>query len=75
MSEPIPSISSILKSHYEITHFKPLRGWIETPDGRFLKPAPQKVRFIKEESKPVIYTRESNKSLKCIICNFLKKYL
>ncbi|WP_145538477.1 phage filamentation protein Fil family protein [Yersinia kristensenii] len=75
MNEPIPSIPSILKSHCEVTHFKPLRGWIETPDGRFLKPDPQKVRFIKEESKPVIYTCESNKRLKRIICNFLKKYL
>ncbi|MFQ6246977.1 phage filamentation protein Fil family protein [Yersinia enterocolitica] len=63
MNEPTPSIPSILKSHCEVTHFKPLRGWIETPDGHFFKPDPNKVRFIKGMSKPFVYTKKINKGL------------
>ncbi|EPA9245287.1 phage filamentation protein Fil family protein [Yersinia enterocolitica] len=75
MSEPIPSIPSILKSHCKIIHFKPLRGWIETPDGRFFKPDPNKVRFIKGVSKPFVYTKKTNKGLFSAFARLFRKSL
>lgn len=55
MVEDIPSVASLLRNSHQVTHFKPSRGWIETPDGRFYKPKPEKVKFIKDEIKPVIF--------------------
>jgi hypothetical protein len=33
-----PSLASLLKHGCQVTHFKNSRGWLETPDGRFLSP-------------------------------------
>jgi hypothetical protein len=43
------------------SHTKNSRGWLETPDGRFFKPEPAKVQFIKGKNKPFIYTQRINK--------------
>lgn len=36
MSNNIPSLAGLLKHGCQVTHFGNTRGWIETPDGRFL---------------------------------------
>ncbi len=72
-TENIPSIASLLKHGCQVTHFRNTRGWIETPDGRFFKPEPNKVRFIKEMNRPFIYTQKINKGIAAALINALKK--
>jgi hypothetical protein len=38
MHDEGPSLASLLKHGCQVTHFKNSRGWLETPDGRFLSP-------------------------------------
>ncbi|MEL0552932.1 phage filamentation protein Fil family protein [Raoultella lignicola] len=75
MSNNIPSLAGLLKHGCQVTHFSNTRGWIETPDGRFFKPEPNKVRFIKEMSKPFVYTKKINKGLLGVLLNILKRGL
>lgn len=70
----IPSLASLLRNGCQVTHFKSSRGWIETPDGRFFKPEPNKVQFIKGMNKPFIYTQEINKGLIKTLINSIKRY-
>ncbi|OYC61678.1 hypothetical protein RX33_00277 [Escherichia coli] len=52
MSEQqIPSFASLLRNGCQVTHCKSTRGWIETPDGRYFKPEPAKVQFIKGRNR------------------------
>lgn len=75
MHDECPSLASLLKHGCQVTHFKNSRGWIECPDGRFFKPEPNKVRFIKEMNKPFIYTKKINKGFLIALANSLKKLL
>lgn len=59
--QDIPSFASLLRNGCQVTHCAATRGWIETPDGRYFKPEPNKVRFIKGMSKPFVYTKKINK--------------
>ncbi|HHT0319737.1 phage filamentation protein Fil family protein [Raoultella planticola] len=73
--ENIPSLAGLLKQVCQVTHFSNSRGWIETPDGRFFKPEPNKVRFIKEMDKPFIYTRKINKGVLSAFIKVFKKFM
>ncbi|HED4077933.1 phage filamentation protein Fil family protein [Raoultella planticola] len=73
--ENIPSLAGLLKQGCQVTHFSNSRGWIETPDGRFFKPEPNKVRFIKEMDKPFIYTRKINKGVLSAFIKVFKKFM
>ncbi|SAH20359.1 Uncharacterised protein [Enterobacter cloacae] len=73
MNEEIPSLASLLKNGCQVTHYRNTRGWIECPDGRFFKPEPNKVRFVKEMSKPFVYTKKINKGLFSALLHFIKK--
>lgn len=70
-----PSLASLLKQGCQVTHYRNTRGWIECPDGRFFKPEPNKVRFIKGMSKPFVYTKKINKVLFNTLAGFFKKLL
>lgn len=70
-----PSLASLLKHGCQVTHFKPTNGWIETPDGRFFKPEPNKIRFIKGMSMPFVYTKKINKGLFSALVKFFRKLL
>ncbi|EFF1408149.1 DUF2724 domain-containing protein [Escherichia coli] len=75
MNEEIPSLASLLKNGCQVTHYRNTRGWIECPDGRFFKPEPNKVRFVKEMSKPFIYTKKINKGVLTTLARAFKKLL
>lgn len=75
MNDNIPSLAGLLKHGCQVTHFANTRGWIETPDGRFFKPEPNKVRFIKSMSKPFVYTAKLNRGLIATWVKVLKKLL
>ncbi|WEJ88455.1 MAG: DUF2724 domain-containing protein [Klebsiella huaxiensis] len=75
MSQNAPSLASLLRSGCQVTHFSNSRGWIETPDGHFFKPEPNKVRFIKGMNKPFIYTKRINKGLLAYFLNVFKNLL
>lgn len=75
MNDNAPSLASLLKHGCQVTHYRNTRGWIECPDGRFFKPEPNKVRFIKEMNKPFIYTKKINKGLLASLVRTLKKLL
>ena len=75
MNEEIPSLASLLKNGCQVTHYRNTRGWIECPDGRFFKPEPNKVRFVKEMSKPFIYTKKINKGVRATLARAFKKLL
>lgn len=70
-----PSLASLLKHGCQVTHCRNTRGWIECPDGRFFKPEPNKVRFIKGMSKPFVYTKKINKGLFSALARLFKKLL
>ncbi len=72
MNDNTPSLASLLKHGCQVTHYSNTRGWIETPDGRFFKPEPNKVRFIKEMNKPFFYTAKINKGLLSAVIHLLK---
>ncbi|BEJ33582.1 hypothetical protein OIPHN330_22020 [Citrobacter freundii] len=73
MNDNTPSLASLLKHGCQVTHYSNTRGWIETPDGRFFKPEPNKVRFIKEMNKPFVYTAKINKGLLSAVIHLFKK--
>ena len=73
MNEEIPSLASLLKNGCQVTHYRNTRGWIECPDGRFFKPEPNKVRFVKGMRKPFVYTKKINKGLFSALLHFIKK--
>ncbi|HHR0842553.1 TPA: phage filamentation protein Fil family protein [Klebsiella aerogenes] len=75
MNDNIPSIAGLLKHGCQVTHFANTRGWIETPDGRFFKPEPNKVHFIKSMSKPFVYTKKINKGLFAAMSRAFRKLL
>ncbi|AEN67362.1 hypothetical protein Entas_4689 (plasmid) [Enterobacter soli] len=75
MKDNIPSLASLLKNGCQVTHFKNSRGWLETPDGRFFKPEPVKVQFIKGKDKPFIYTRRINKGFLHTLAELFKKII
>ena len=75
MNEEIPSLASLLKNGCQVTHYRNTRGWIECPDGRFFKPEPNKVRFVKEMSKPFIYTKKINKGVLATLARAFNKFL
>ena len=75
MNEEIPSLASLLKNGCQVTHYRNTRGWIECPDGRFFKPEPNKVRFVKEMNKPFIYTKKINKGVLVTLARVFKKLL
>lgn len=68
-----PSLASLLTQGCQVTHYRNTRGWIECPDGRFFKPEPNKVRFIKGMNKPFVYTKKINKGLFSILAGMIKK--
>ncbi|AEX53139.1 hypothetical protein GRAQ_02367 [Rahnella aquatilis CIP 78.65 = ATCC 33071] len=70
-----PSLASLLKQGCQVTHHRHVNGWIETPDGRFFKPEPNKVRFIKGMSKPFVYTKKINKGLFASFISLFNKLL
>ncbi|ECK8241752.1 hypothetical protein FR257_11950 [Salmonella enterica subsp. enterica] len=70
----IPSFASLLRNGCQVTHCKASRGWIETPDGRFFKPEPNKVQFIKGMNKPFIYTQKINKGVFAALIKLIKRY-
>lgn len=75
MKDNAPSFASLLRHGCQVTHFANTRGWIETPDGRFFKPEPNKVRFIKSMSKPFVYTKKINKGLFVAMSRIFRKLL
>ncbi|NIG88176.1 DUF2724 domain-containing protein [Serratia symbiotica] len=75
MNDNAPSLACMLKQGYQVTHYRNTRGWIECPDGRFFKPEPNKVRFIKGMSKPFFYTKKINKGLFNSLAEFFRKLL
>ena len=75
MNEEIPSLAGLLKNGCQVTHYRNTRGWIECPDGRFFKPEPNKVRFVKGMSKPFIYTKKINKGVLATLARAFKKLL
>lgn len=75
MHDECPSLASLLKRGCQVTHFKNSRGWLETPDGRFFKPEPTKVQFIKGKNKPFIYTRRINTGVLFILAGLFKKQI
>ncbi|UWS30649.1 phage filamentation protein Fil family protein [Erwinia pyrifoliae] len=62
-AEQVPSMASLLKHGCQVTHYRHSRGWIETPDGRYLQPEANKVHFIKGMSKPFVCAEKINKGL------------
>ncbi|EEZ6655761.1 phage filamentation protein Fil family protein [Escherichia coli] len=70
----IPSFASLLRNGCQITHCKSTRGWIETPDGRYFKPEPAKVQFIKGRSKPFVYTKKINRGVITTLIKLIKRY-
>lgn len=75
MNDNAPSLASLLKHGCQVTHYRNTRGWIECPDGRFFKPEPNKVRFIKGMNKPFVYTSKINKGMLATLVRALKKLL
>lgn len=75
MHDEGPSLASLLKHGCQVTHFKNSRGWLETPDGKFFKPEPGKVQFIKGMSKPFVYTKKINKGLLFNFVNALRNLI
>lgn len=75
MHDEGPSLASLLKHGCQVTHFKNSRGWLETPDGKFFKPEPSKVQFIKGMSKPFVYTKKINKGLLFNFVNSLRNLI
>ncbi|MBA7968554.1 MULTISPECIES: phage filamentation protein Fil family protein [Citrobacter] len=75
MNNNAPSLASLLRQGCQVTHCRNTRGWIECPDGRFFKPEPNKVRFIKGMSKPFVYTKKINKGLLITLVRAFKKLL
>ncbi|GAB2927922.1 phage filamentation protein Fil family protein [Hafnia psychrotolerans] len=75
MSNYAPSFASMLKKGCQVTHHRHVNGWIETPDGRFFKPEPTKVQFIKGMSKPFVYTKKINKGLFASFISLFNKLL
>lgn len=75
MNQDAPSLASLLRNGCQVTHFGNSRGWIETPDGRFFKPEPNKVRFVKGMNKPFVYTERINKGIVTFLINAFKKLL
>lgn len=49
-----PSISTMLKNEYLISHHHHNRGWLETPDGRHFQPKASQVKFVPGLAKPFI---------------------
>ncbi|EDT6692646.1 hypothetical protein AH716_002308 [Salmonella enterica subsp. enterica] len=72
--DDIPSLASLLRNGCQVTHCKSSRGWIETPDGRFFKPEPNKVQFIKGRDKPYVYTQKINKGVLISLMKLIKRY-
>ena len=75
MNDNAPSLASLLRQGCQVTHHRNTRGWIECPDGRFFKPEPNKVRFIKGMSKPFVYTKKINKGLLITLVRAFNKLL
>ena len=75
MHDEGPSLASLLKQGCQVTHYRNTRGWIECPDGRFFKPEPNKVRFIKGMSKPFVYTKKINKGLLFNLVNLFRNLI
>ncbi|HCB2514622.1 phage filamentation protein Fil family protein [Citrobacter freundii] len=75
MNDNAPSLASLLRQGCQVTHHRNTRGWIECPDGRFFKPEPNKVSFIKGMSKPFVYTKKTNKGLLITLVRAFKKLL
>lgn len=75
MNDNAPSLASLLRQGCQVTHHRNTRGWIECQDGRFFKPEPNKVRFIKGMSKPFVYTKKINKGLLITLVRAFKKLL
>ncbi|WP_313627912.1 phage filamentation protein Fil family protein [Kosakonia sp.] len=73
MQSECPSMASLLHHGCKVTHFKNSRGWIETPDGRFFKPEPARVQFIKERNKPFIYAGKIKKGALRTLLELFKK--
>ncbi|QQU56457.1 phage filamentation protein Fil family protein [Serratia liquefaciens] len=73
MNDNTPSFASLLKHGCQVTHYRHSHGWIECPDGRFFKPEPNKVRFIKGMNKPFVYTKKINKGLFNSLAILLRK--
>ncbi|HCM1923081.1 TPA: DUF2724 domain-containing protein [Salmonella enterica subsp. salamae serovar 16:m,t:e,n,x] len=72
--DDIPSFAGLLRGSCQITHYHNSRGWIETPDGRFFKPDPCKVQFIKGRNKPFIYTQKINKGVLNSLIRLIKRH-
>ena len=75
MHDDGPSMASLLKHGCQVTHFKNLNGWLETPEGKFFKPEPNKVQFIKGMSKPFVYTKKINKGLLFTLINAFRSLI
>lgn len=52
-----PSLSAMLTNGQHITHRYHSRGWLETPDGRFIQPKASEVQFIKSCRTPFIASK------------------
>ncbi|HHH6535986.1 TPA: phage filamentation protein Fil family protein [Escherichia coli] len=70
----IPSFASLLRSGCQVTHCKSTRGWLETPDGRYFKPEPSRVQFIKGRNKPFVYTQKINRGVISALIKLIKRY-
>ncbi|HBC5394435.1 phage filamentation protein Fil family protein [Escherichia coli] len=70
----IPSFASLLRSGCQVTHCKSTRGWLETPDGRYFKPEPSRVQFIKGRNKPFVYTQKINRGVIAALIKLIKRY-
>ncbi|HDT1382928.1 TPA: DUF2724 domain-containing protein [Klebsiella aerogenes] len=75
MHDEGPSLASLLKHGCQVTHFRNQNGWLETPDGKFFKPEPNKVQFIKGMSKPFVYTKKINKGLLFALINSFRSLI
>ncbi|QEM92731.1 hypothetical protein FEI17_19820 [Kosakonia radicincitans] len=73
MHDDGPTLASLLRNGCQVTHFKNSRGWLETPDGRFFKPEPTKVQFIKGLNKPFVYVQNINKGFATALVELIKK--
>ena len=75
MHDDSPTLASLLRNGCQVTHFKNSRGWLETPDGRFFKPEPAKVQFIKGLNKPFMYVRKVNTGIATVLTELIKKLI
>lgn len=75
MHDDGPTLASLLRNGCQVTHFKNSRGWLETPDGRFFKPEPAKVQFIKGLNKPFVYVQKVNKGFATALTEIIKKLI